>query len=166
MVENKLDFVPVVPETMDALCFVFSKNILPRAKEEYDMMYPGSEPTVEKVKRAVKTLQDAFFVMFGGDILGIIGRKKIEQNGMVISCLFASTTYSIEKYVKQYYIAAKRFVCNMSKDSDILVFSLPEDFERSRAIIRKLGFTKISIDEINGRKIITKILRCNHGVDR
>lgn len=166
MVENKLDFVPVVPETVDALCFVFSKNILPKAKEEFDIMYPGNAPVYKKVIKAVKTLQDAFFVMVGGDMLGIIGRKKITENGVTISLLFASTTEYIKKYVKQYVIASKKFISNMSKDSDILVFSLPEDFDRSRAIIRKLGFTKISIDEVKGRKIVTKILRCEHGMDK
>lgn len=166
MVENKLDFVPVVPETIEALCYVFSKNILPKAKEEFDIMYPGNKPVHEKVIKAVKTLQDAFFVMVGGDILGIVGRKKITKDGVTISLLFTTTSEYIKKYVKQYVIAGKKFISDMSKDSDILVFSLPEDFGRSRAMLRKLGFTKISIDKYKGRKIVTKILRCNNGVDR
>lgn len=166
MVENKLDFVPICDETFDALSYIFSLNLLPKAKEEYDIAYPGKEPLVEKVKKALKTLQDAFFVMFGGDILGVVGRKKIEQNGMVVSCLFASTTSGIVKYPIQYYKAAKRFVSSMAKDSDVLLFSVPKDFDKAISIIDKLGFTTISLDEINGRKIITKILRCNHGVDR
>lgn len=166
MVENKLDFVPVCEETFDALSYVFSLNLLPKAKEEYDIAYPGKEPLVEKVKKALKTLQDAFFIMFGGNILGVVGRKKIEQNGMVISCLFASTTKEIVKYPIQYYKAAKRFVDSMAKDSDVLLFSMPENFDRAISIIDRLGFTTISVDEIKGRKIVTKILRCDHGVDR
>ena len=166
MVENKLDFVPMCDETFDALSHIFSLNLLPKAKEEYDIVYPGNQPVSEKVIKALKTLQDAFFIMFGGDILGVVGRKKIEQNGMTISCLFASTAVGITKYPIQYYKAAKKFVADMAKDSDILLFSVPENFDRAISIIDRLGFTTISVDELNGRKIVTKILRCKHGVDR
>jgi hypothetical protein len=166
MVENKLDFVPVVPDTMVVLGFIMTQDLLPKAKEEYELMYPNKDTLNKKVISALKTLQDGFFVMYGGSILGAVGRKKIVQNGKSISCLFASTTKWILKYPVQYYKATKKFISDMAKDSDILLFSVPEGFDRAISIIDRLGFTTISIDDVNGRKIITKILRCEHGMVR
>ena len=166
MAENKLEFIPVTEQTIEQYIPVFCETMLPKAQQEFELIAKPGEQIQDTIVNAVKMLQDAFFVMFGSNVLAIAGRRKIEQDGVVLSFLLVSTTSFIKKYFKQFYIASKKFIQQVENDSDIIIFSVPEDYDRSRAIARRLGFTKISVDDYKGCKIVTKILRCNNGVDR
>ena len=160
MAANKISFKKLGVHISSGELYGLCELLLPLAKDEFFLFVDKGNTLEDKVKEAFLSLDEKYLISNKFGPLSVAGRKKIQNEGIRISCLFVTTTQLITKYIRDYIVAARMFLSKMAEDSDILVLSYPADYKKTENMASKFGFKPIAETNHRGHKIVTTMLRC------